>query len=112
MKLEGEGYRITHENGEIKLFGKLSLMAEDYEPIERFFEEAVASGPSDFILDLRGLEYLNSAGIKTLCVNLILEAAEMDGTAMEIRCSSSFTWQKETIPTFEDLMDNMRIVFE
>ncbi len=111
MKIEGEEYSIAYEDSVIKISGKLSLMLEEYEKMEDFFEKVVEPGPSELTLDIRDLEYLNSSGIKTICVGLILEAADIDGLKMKIIGSEHHTWQKETIPTFEDLIDDMEIVF-
>ncbi|MGE0087451.1 MAG: hypothetical protein AB7S75_23835 [Desulfococcaceae bacterium] len=112
MNIEGEGYRLTYGDGVISISGKLSLMLEDYAQLEAVFEKIIASKPSALVLDIRNLEYLNSSGIKTICVGLILEAADIDGLEMKILCSNQYTWQKETVPTFEDLMDDMKIIFE
>ncbi|MCP4344000.1 MAG: hypothetical protein GY795_00560 [Desulfobacterales bacterium] len=111
MKIEGEEYSVVYEDNVITISGKLSLMLEDYEKMEELFEKVVESEPSELTLDIRKLEYLNSSGIKTICVGLILEAADIDELKMKILCSEEYTWQKETIPTFEDLMDDMEIVF-
>ena len=112
MKIEGEGHRVTYEENVITISGKLSLMLEDYEELEDFFEKVVESEPPELTLDIRNLEYLNSSGIKTICVGLILEADDVENLRMRILCSERYTWQKETVPTFEDLMDDMEIVFE
>ena len=111
MKLSGEDYQISYRDDVIHLSGKLSLMLEDYVDMERFFEKIVQSRPKELTLDIQNLEYLNSSGIKVICVNLILEAADLDELKMTIKCSNRYTWQKETVPTFSDLMDDMEIVF-
>ncbi len=112
MNIGKEGYDISYQNGVIRIAGKLSLMLEDYGEIERLFEQVIAAAPPKITLDIRNLEYLNSSGIKTICVSLILEAADIEGLQMTILCSNHYTWQKETVPTFEDLMENMEIIFE
>lgn len=112
MKIEEKGYKASYENNVITISGKLSLMVEDYEELENFFEQVIESDPSELTLDIRDLEYLNSSGIKTLCVSLILELADIEGISLKIRCSEKYTWHKETIPTFKDLMEDMDIVFE
>lgn len=112
MNIEGDGYTVTHQNGLIQISGKLSLMLEHYVELEAVFKNIIESAPSELTLDLRNLEYLNSSGIKTICVGLILEAANIEGLRMKILCSNQYTWQQETIPTFEDLMNDMEILFE
>jgi len=112
MTIQGENYKVTYHDGVISISGKLSLMLEDYEELETFFEKVIESQPHELILDIRNLEYLNSSGIKTICVSLILEAADIENLQMKILCSDRYTWQKETVPTFNDLMDDIKILFE
>jgi len=112
MNIKGENYQITYENNVIRLSGKLSLMLEDYRKIEELFQEVIETQPKELTLDIRELEYLNSSGIKTICVSLILEADDIEGLCMKIVCSKKYTWQLETIPTFKDLMDEIEILFE
>ncbi len=111
MTIQGENYKVTYQNGVISISGKLSLMLEDYEELETFFEEVIESRPSEITIDIRNLEYLNSSGIKTICVSLILEAADIENLQMKILCSDRYTWQKETVPTFKDLMDDITVLF-
>jgi hypothetical protein len=112
MNISGENYTLTYENGVVDISGRLSIMPEEYDDIEVFFKKIIESAPLELTLDFRNLEYLNSSGIKTICVNLILGAADIKGHRMKILCSNHFTWQRETVPTFEGLMDNMEIMFE
>jgi len=112
MNINEESFQIKYQDNVITISGRLSIMLEDYENIEKFFEQIISSKPGQIILDIRNLEYLNSAGIKIICVNLILEAADIEGLKFKILCSSQYTWQKETIPTFYGLTNNLEIVFE
>ena len=112
MNIKGEDYNVTYQDNVIAISGKLSLMLEDYEKLESLFEKVVESEPTVLTLDIRNLEYLNSSGIKTMCVALVLEADDIEGLEMKILCSEKYTWQKETVPTFEDLIDDIEIIFE
>lgn len=112
MQLEGEEYKVTYHDEVLTIAGKLSLMVDDYQELEDFFEKVIETEPSTLTFDIRNLEYLNSSGIKTICVGLLLEADEIEDLHMKILCSNRFTWQKETVPTFEDLVENMEIEFE
>jgi len=116
MNLEGKNYKIYFENETLKISGKLALTPEKYEEIEDYFEKVLGliseANKKELVLDLRELEFLNSSGIKSICVSLVMEADEIDGLNLKILCSNSFTWQVETIPTFKDLMDNLEIIFK
>ncbi len=112
MKLNGDGYEVAYAEGVIALSGRLALMIEDYRALEDFFKKVIDAAPAALTLDIRNLEYLNSSGIKTICVGLLLEADEIEGLHMNILCSNRHTWQKETVPAFEGLMDRIEITFE
>ncbi len=117
MAIEGKNYTVEFDGKEtLILSGKLSAMPEEYEKIEGFFEKVLETiseaKQSHVVLDLRGLTFLNSSGIKSICVSLVMEADEIANLHLKILCRNSVTWQVETIPTFKDLMDNLEIVFE
>ena len=84
MKMEGDGYQVMYDAGLLTLTGKLSLMVEDYEELEAFFESVLETEPSVLTLDIRNLEYLNSSGIKTICVGLLLEADEIENMQVSL----------------------------
>ncbi|MCP4112067.1 MAG: hypothetical protein GY749_42160 [Desulfobacteraceae bacterium] len=113
MNIKGDDYKIVqYQDSVISISGKLSLMPEEYEEIAQFFKKILESAHKEITLDIKELAYLNSSGIKAVCVDLILQAAEIKYLKMKILCSEEYTWQKETVPTFEDLMDDLEIVFE
>ncbi|MCP4344001.1 MAG: hypothetical protein GY795_00565 [Desulfobacterales bacterium] len=112
MNIKGDDYKIAYQDSVISISGKLSLMPEEYGEIAQFFKKILESAHKEITLDIKELAYLNSSGIKVVCVNLILEAEEIKGLKMKILCSEEYIWQKETIPTFEGLMDDLEIVFE
>ncbi len=117
MNIEKENYQVRFdEKGILTMSGKLSAMPEEYEEIEDFFEKVLdavsEANMTELVLDLRELSFLNSSGIKTICVSLVMDADDLEGLHMKILSSDAFTWQVETIPTFKDLMDNLEIVFE
>jgi len=117
MKIEGNGYDVSFDsNGTLTMSGKIAVMPEEYEKIECFFEKVLEkiaeANITELVLDVRKLIFLNSSGIKTICVSLVMEADDVEGLHMKIVCSKKLTWQVETLPTFKDLMDNLEIIFE
>ncbi|MDM8551572.1 hypothetical protein QUF72_15905 [Desulfobacterales bacterium HSG2] len=117
MNIEGKDYKVSFDGrGTLTMSGKLAAMTEEYEDIEDFFEKVIEevseANTTELILDLRELTFLNSSGIKTICVSLVMEADDVDGLCLKVLCRNSLTWQVETVPTFKDLMDNLEIVFE
>ncbi len=117
MNIEGKSYKVCFDGrGTLTMSGKLAAMPDEYEEIEDFFEKVLdaisEANITDLIFDLRDLTFLNSSGIKTICVSLVMEADDVEGLHLKILCRDTVTWQVETIPTFKDLMDNLEIVFE
>ncbi|MCP4119898.1 MAG: hypothetical protein GY737_31785 [Desulfobacteraceae bacterium] len=117
MEIEGNGYKVVFDGkGTLAISGKLAAMPEAYEEMELFFERVLyavsESNQTELILDLRQLVFLNSSGIKTVCVSLVMEADEVEGLHLRILCSNSLTWQVEAIPTFKELMADLEIIFE
>ncbi len=121
MKIEGKTYILDFDGKTLTMSGKISVMPEEYRKMDEFFEKVIQSvsesrkdenGTAELIVDLRELIFLNSSGIKTLCVSLVMEADEVEGFGMKILCSRSLDWQVDAMPAFEDLMDNLEIVFE
>ncbi|SLM28076.1 conserved hypothetical protein [Desulfamplus magnetovallimortis] len=121
MNIQGNTYEVSFDGkGTLVISGKLAAMPEEYEKMELFFEKVLDTFVNDWaegatkelLLDLRALTFLNSSGIKTICVSLVMEADDVEGLHLRILCSESVTWQVETVPTFRDLMENLDIVFE
>lgn len=117
MNVKKNSYQIHFDgNGTLTISGKLAAMPEEYKEIEDFFKNTLTSLSerkiTELILDVRSLIYLNSSGIKTLCVSLVMEADDVEGLHLKILCRDSVTWQVETIPTFKALMGNLEIIFE
>lgn len=117
MNIKGNSYRVDFDGqSTLTMSGKLAAMPEEYEKIEDFFENVLnaisQAGINQLFFDLRELTFLNSSGIKTICVSLVMAADDLEGLHLKILCNRSVTWQIETIPTFKDLMDNLEIIFE
>ncbi|MDM8539444.1 hypothetical protein QUF90_00010 [Desulfococcaceae bacterium HSG9] len=117
MNIQGKNYKVHFDGkGTLSMSGKLAAMPDEYQKIDDFFESVIdavsEANTMELVLDLRDLIYLNSSGIKTLCVSLVMEADDAEGLHLKILCNNSLTWQVETLPTFKDLMDNLEIVFE
>ena len=117
MNIIKNSYQVNFDGkGALTMSGKLAAMPEEYKEIEAFFEKILKylskKGKTELVLDLRELVFLNSSGIKTICVSLVMEADDVEGLHLKILCRDSVTWQVETLPTFKDLMDNLEIVFE
>jgi len=121
MEIKGKEYQVIFDGkGILTISGKLAATPEEYEKIEDFFEKVLDSisetpkegtGSKELVLDLRGLRFLNSSGIRTVCVSL-MEADDVEGLHLKILSRKSFSWQIETIPTFKELMEDLEIVFE
>jgi len=117
MNIEGKGYKIGFDGrGTLAMSGNIAVTPDEYEEIEDYFEKVLdaisETDITELTFDLRNLKFLNSSGIKTICVSLVMEVDDTDGLHMKILCNNSVSWQVETIPTFKELIDDLEVVFE
>ncbi len=115
MKIEGKTYKLDFDEGRtLKISGKISEKPEEYKKMDSFFEKVIetVSELRELTVDLRELIFINTSGIKAFCVSLLMEADEVEGLRMKILCNRSLDWQVDAMPAFQNLMDNLEVVFE
>jgi hypothetical protein len=81
---------------------------EEYAPISRFLLDAVPQG--SMILDLRGLEFLNSSGIATLS-KFVIEIRNRKSVDLTILGSKAVAWQSKSLVNLSKLMPTLRMEF-
>jgi hypothetical protein len=105
----GENYAVDWDpdRGTAALKGILRLNGlEEYGPIARFLSGAVPQGP--MILDLRGLEFLNSSGIAMLS-KFVIEMRNRKTVDLTILGSTAISWQGKSLGNLCKLMPSLRM---
>ncbi len=98
----------TQQN-EVTLRGELRLNdTTEYAPIAQLLENGMEAGP--LVVDLRGLQFLNSSGISML-MRLAIRARDSRGSLL-LRGSKKVPWQSKSMPNLRRIFSEIRIEIE
>jgi hypothetical protein len=114
MEINGQDYQIrfTEETSTIVCKGRLRLAGlEEYQPIIQFLDETLHAHPALLILDLTGLDYLNSSGINVL-LKFVLKVRQQNNTQLTVLGSSEIPWQGKSLKNFQRLMPELKLEFK
>jgi hypothetical protein len=106
---EGAQYGLRIDaNGLAILSGVMRLASQDaYEHEFAAVRERLVRD-SSLDIDLTGVQFMNSSGIRWLCV-LVLEAKEL-GAPASIRGTSAVAWQVKSLPGLRAIYDRLTIL--
>ena len=114
VNVKGDGYCVSYdETTEVVTFeGTLRLRdVEQYDPIEKLLDEARGSAPKVLTLDVRGLKFLNSAGI-TVLFRFAIKMKQQATSQVVVRGADGVPWQGRSLPNMEKLMPELQLVME
>ena len=114
MEIKDKDYRV-HYNSDTKTVifeGELQLSSmDDYAPITSLLDNVVEREPAVLILDLRGLEFLNSSGINVL-FRLVIKVREKENMQLIIRGANRVSWQSKSLVNLQRLMPAVQLNLE
>lgn len=114
MEIKTQDYRIWYaeEVFTVTCQGRLRLAGlEEYKPIMQFLDEILYPQPPALILDLTGLEFLNSSGINVF-LKFVLKVREQKTTQLIVLGSSRVPWQGKSLKNFQRLMPELKLEFK
>jgi len=135
MEIRGENYVIRYDDststvsleGILRLYGAAGYFSiEDfnkhhdvlptnsgnsYVSIMELFEFIAKQKLSSCVLNLRGLELLNSSGINVLS-KFVIKIREMNATQLTIQGSQQFLWQSKVLQNLQKLMPGLNVEFD
>ncbi len=103
--IQDELYSVGYDrdSGTIQLKGTLRLNgSEEYAPIMNLLSQALDQHPV-LLLDLHGLEFLNSSGIATLS-RFVIDCRNRKTVALTLRGNKSVAWQGKSLINLQRLM--------
>lgn len=103
MEIRDENFRIWAERDAIFFDGVLRLAGpEAYAPIYSLAVAALHERHERLVLDLTGLEFLNSSGINLLA-KLTIEARKQPDVRLVIKGTAQYPWQSKSLPNLKKL---------
>lgn len=111
MEVKGSTYCVVYDPAKAAVLFQGSLRLQgmtDYEPIRKLLDEAVAASPGTAVLDLRGLEFLNSAGINLL-FGFVIRMRDQARGLLVVNGSARYPWQERSLRNLQKLMPGLRL---
>ena len=112
MEIKGEVYRVVCDDATdtVVFEGILRLRGtEEYAPIRSLLAEIAGSGAETITLDVRELQFLNSAGINML-IQSVLAWRERAVDQIVVLGSADIPWQRRSLPNMEKLVPQLQLV--
>lgn len=114
MEIKTDDYRIWYDPQTTTVYCqgslRLSGMAE-YAPIAELLDEAASQEQSPIVLDLQGLEFLNSSGISMLS-KFVIKVRHKKTVNLVVRGSKSIPWQGKSLKNLQRLMPSLSLEWE
>ncbi len=114
MEIRGEDYAVWYnpENTTITCKGSLRLSSmEKYAPIVQLLSDSVDQEPVAIILDLRGLEFLNSSGINVLS-KFVIKVRQKGTIQISVYGCKDTPWQVKSLKNLQRLMPSLILEFD
>lgn len=114
MEIKTQDYEIWYaeETSTITCQGRLRLAGlEEYQPIMQLLDDILHPQPPLLILDLTGLEFLNSSGINVF-LKFVLKVRQQKTAQLTVLGSSDIPWQGKSLKNFQRLMPELKLEFK
>lgn len=111
-QITGEGYSLTKTGGVYCFRGSIRLSGQDeYEPLMALLCRAIAEQEASVLLDLRELQFLNSAGLYMLS-QFVVRVRDAARAELAIVAAKGVFWQTKSLKNMPRLMPALRLTFE
>lgn len=110
-EIKGDEYTISYNSIEhsVAFGGTIRLQtSEDYAPITDLLQKAHTEAGMTLILDFRGLQFLNSAGINTVS-KFVIACRKDDRVVLAIKGNKDIYWQQKSLQNMQKLWPKVTI---
>jgi anti-anti-sigma factor len=114
MKIENEDFKIKYEpsSNTVRFYGSLRLNdLSEFNKIKNMMLDVYELDIPELILDLRDLEFMNSAGISTLC-KFVFEVKDRHKKPLKVVGNKDILWQQKSLENLKIIWDEIHIDFE
>ena len=111
MNIKTENYSLSYDKAPRNIICEGSLRlngVEEYSPIIDFLNHVVEQEPSEVILNLQKLNFLNSSGISTLS-KFVINVRKKKNIQMIVIGSQDIPWQSKSLKNLQRLMPSLKL---
>ena len=111
MNIKTENYSLSYDKATRNIICEGSLRlngVEEYSPIIDFLNHVVEQEPSEVILNLQKLNFLNSSGISTLS-KFVINVRKKKNIQMIVIGSQDIPWQSKSLKNLQRLMPSLKL---
>jgi hypothetical protein len=109
-EIHQEDYQVHYDpaSATVVCAGNFRLRGPEYDEIMEVLNQAADAGHTTLMLDVRGLEFLNSSGINTLS-KFVLRLRQQKGSQLVVKGSEQHPWQKKSLSNLQRLLPTMQL---
>jgi len=114
MRMDDDFFKIIYDEGKETIFFEGALRLNDFsrfDKIKQFMLDVYILDGNELVIDFKKLDFLNSAGISTLC-NFIFAIKDQNKKNVKIVGNKDILWQKKSFENLKIIWDRINIVFE
>ena len=111
MEIKNNDYRVWYDASTQSVFFEGSLRlngVKEYEPIANLLKDILEKKPSEIILDMRELDFLNSSGINVM-YQFVISVRRMAEVRLIVRGSRKIPWQGKSLPNMQKFLKNLQL---
>lgn len=114
MVMESDLFKIQYDNADHTVYFKGTLRMnnlDDFSKIKKFLLEIFDLESPCLIMNFVDLEYMNSAGMNTMC-QFILEVKDNTDKIIKVIGNDTILWQKKSFNNLKILWDKLEVEFK
>lgn len=115
MRMDEENFQAAYDEGSrtVSFYGSMRMNnLSEFDKVNKFIHEAYDLDAPELILDYTRLEFMNSAGISTLCKFIFDIKDDAAGKQLTILGNEDILWQRKSFENLKKIWDKLTIRFE